>query len=189
MKHQPPDAFCRVDSALAFREELLKCRPALQRYARTFDDADDLVQETMARALEHETVYTAQGAMNAWLYQILKNTARDFREQRKRYVLFCEKATTDDYDHEALADELLGDTDHRQHEAQIDAMNLAALAGQILPAHIWQCLELTLAGHTSNEIAAELGISAAAVRQSIARGRKALKALRAENSNTIEMGV
>lgn len=99
MKHIPPYALRRVEieSAVAptFRDELLRCVPTLRRYARMLGDADfadDLVQATLARALEYEAAYSAQGAMAAWVRQIMKNLARDQRKHRERYVLFSEMA-------------------------------------------------------------------------------------------------
>lgn len=140
MKHISPDALCRVDNYAsnpsAFRDELLKCAPALRRYAGKLggaDLADDLLQATLERALKREAVYTAQGAMAAWLRQIMKNIALTQHKRRKRYDLFCDLApvTADDdsggeaEDYAAtVGDEttLLG-----ARERQLDAKTLSSL--------------------------------------------------------------
>lgn len=188
MKHLSPHTLIRTDakpaSASTFRSNLLGCEPALRRFARSLGDADfadDLTQAAIARALECEADYTAQGAMLAWLRQIARNLAHDQRKRRSRYDLFSDLATPGDGDdgeerddfQEALPDETACDP-----ENLIDAKRLTRLAASILPSEMWACLEGTLAGHDSNEIAADLRISPAAVRQNIARGRKALQALR-----------
>lgn len=198
MKHIPPDALCRADSRTstvsAFREELLKREPALRKYARKLgaaDLADDLVQETLSRALGHEAAYSAQGLMTAWLKQVMRNVAHDQRKRRRRYDLFCDlapEAADDESDREAedyasaIADET---TLPGKRETQLDAKNLIELAAKIIGAEMWKCLERTATGHTSDEIAAELGISAVAVRQNISRGRKAMAALRADPKHKV----
>lgn len=185
MKHQPPHALkADKSNGNTFRSDLLGCEPALRRFARSLGDtdfADDLTQAAIARALECEADYTAQGAMLAWLRQIARNLAHDQRKRRSRYDLFSDLATPEDGDdgeerndfQETLPDETACDPEHL-----IDAKRLARLAANVLPTEMWACLEGTLAGRDSNEIAADLKISPAAVRQNIARGRKALQALR-----------
>lgn len=67
--------------------------PALRRYAGRLggaDLADDLVQATVTRALEYEAAYRTQGAMAAWLRQILRSIAYRHYDRRKRYDLFCD---------------------------------------------------------------------------------------------------
>lgn len=194
LKHIPPDALCRVDtSASTFRDELLKCAPALRRYAGMLggaDLADDLVQETLSRALKREAAYSAQGAMTAWLRQILKNVAIDQHQSRQRCKLFCEldpDATGENSDGEAedFASTIPDATTFGEREKQLDAKNLIELAAKVIGPEMWRCLELTAEGYSSEEIAAKLGISAAAVRQNVSRGRKAMEALRADPKRNV----
>ena len=67
----------------ALRDELPTVQPALLRFARALtrdpDDADDLVQETMARALRFEDHYTPGTDARAWLFTIAR------RIQQKRW--------------------------------------------------------------------------------------------------------
>ncbi|MET4479475.1 RNA polymerase sigma factor [Bradyrhizobium sp. F1.13.3] len=196
MKHIPPDTLCRVathvPTASAFRKDLLKCAPALRRYARKLggaDLADDLLQATLERALTREAIYTAQGAMAAWLRQIMRNIACDQHEKRQRYDLFCDLAAdaadddsteAEDYD-STVPDE----STYGEREKQLDAKNFIELAAKVIGPEIWRCLELTGAGFSSEEIAAELGISAAGVRQNVSRGRRAMGALRAAPKHNV----
>ncbi|WP_354137829.1 RNA polymerase sigma factor [Bradyrhizobium sp. LB11.1] len=192
MKHIPPDALCRADShaptASAFRDELLKCAPALRRYAGKLggaDLADDLLQETLSRALKREAAYSAQGAMTAWLRQIMKNVAHDQHKSRQRCKLFCEldpdtAGENSEVEAEDFVSTIPDETTLGEREKQLDAKNLIELAAKVIGPEMWRCLELTGAGFSSEEIAVELGISAAAVRQNVSRGRKALEALRAD---------
>lgn len=171
--------------------------PALRRYARKLgggaDLGDDLLQETLSRALACEAAYRTQGAMTAWLCQILKNIARDQhksnRKRSQRFPLFSDLAseTTDensdgdagDYD-STIADA----TTFCERERQLDAKILIELAPKVLGPEMWKCLELTTMGFSSEEIASQLGISAAAVRQNVSRGRRAIEALRADTEKS-----
>ncbi|WP_440640994.1 RNA polymerase sigma factor [Bradyrhizobium sp. PUT101] len=201
MKHIPPGALMRADSqrgsVLPFREQLLEALPTLRRYAHTLggaDHADDLLQETLARALKYEAVYQTQGAMSAWLRQILKNIAHDQHKSRQRCKLFCEldPDTTDEHsdsDTEDFASTVSDPTTFGEREKQLDAKNLIELAAKIIGAEMWECLERTAKGFTSDEIATELGISAAAVRQNVSRGRKAMEALRADPKHKVSKSI
>ncbi|MGY4501997.1 RNA polymerase sigma-70 factor (ECF subfamily) [Bradyrhizobium sp. GM24.11] len=202
MKHIPPGALCRVhfqtDTAPEFRKELLKCAPALRRYAGKLggaDLADDLVQATLERALKREAVYTAQGAMAAWLRQIMKNIALTQHKRRKRYDLFCDlepdiaDADSDD-EAEGYASTVRDETTlPGAREKQLDAKNLIELAANVIGPEMWRCLELTAAGYSSEEIASQLGIGAAAVRQNVSRGRKAMEALRADPKSNVSKSI
>lgn len=172
--------------------------PALRRYAGRLggaDLADDLVQATVTRALEYEAAYRTQGAMAAWLRQILRSIAYRHYDRRKRYDLFCDldpDTADDNSDSEAedFASTVCDATTlPGARERQLDAKNLIELAPKVIGPEMWRCLELTGAGFSSDEIAAELGISAAAVRQNVSRGRKAMEALRADPQRNVSKSI
>ena len=64
----------------AFRESVEAMIPALRRYARALtrdaDTADDLVQDTLVRALRSEHLFHG-GELRSWLYTILTNLNRN----------------------------------------------------------------------------------------------------------------
>jgi RNA polymerase sigma-70 factor (ECF subfamily) len=69
-------------------ELLPQYREALLRYAMTITrdpmTAEDMVQETLARALERSDTLTAPGALRVWLFRIAHNLAIDhYRRQRE----------------------------------------------------------------------------------------------------------
>src|SRR5580693_7848903 len=75
----------------AFRSSLQAAIPALRRYARALtrdaETADDLVQDTLVRALRSEHLFHG-GDMRAWLYTILTNLNRNrLRTLARRPVL------------------------------------------------------------------------------------------------------
>lgn len=58
--------------------ELVELRPALLAFARSFvrtpNDADDLVQETLMRALSFRHQFHAGTRLKSWLFTIMRNT-------------------------------------------------------------------------------------------------------------------
>ncbi|MCB1414367.1 MAG: sigma-70 family RNA polymerase sigma factor [Xanthobacteraceae bacterium] len=71
----------------AFREGIEAMIPALRRYARALardaDIADDLVQDTLVRALRSERLFVG-GDLRSWLYTILTNLNRNRRRALAR---------------------------------------------------------------------------------------------------------
>src|SRR5450756_1444105 len=67
-------------SMSAFRQSVEAMIPALRRYARALtrdaDVADDLVQDTLVRALRSEHLFHG-GEIRSWLYTILTNLNRN----------------------------------------------------------------------------------------------------------------
>jgi len=67
--------------------------PALRRYARALardaDIADDLVQDTLVRALRSEKLFIG-GDLRSWLYTILTNLNRNRRRSLARKPVFTE---------------------------------------------------------------------------------------------------
>jgi RNA polymerase sigma-70 factor, ECF subfamily len=71
----------------AFRQSIETMIPALRRYARALtrdsDIADDLVQDTLVRALRSERQFIG-GDLRSWLYTILTNLNRNRRRSLAR---------------------------------------------------------------------------------------------------------
>src|SRR5450755_3629097 len=68
------------DEMTAFRQSIEAMIPALRRYARALtrdaETADDLVQDTLVRALRSEHLFLG-GDVRSWLYTILTNLNRN----------------------------------------------------------------------------------------------------------------
>src|SRR3989449_5521173 len=75
----------------AFREGIEAMIPALRRYARALardaDIADDLVQDTLVRALRSEKLFLG-GDVRSWLYTILTNLNKNRRRSLARRPQF-----------------------------------------------------------------------------------------------------
>lgn len=66
------------DAGQKERGEIVELIPALRAFARTFckdaNDADDLVQETLTKALSNIHQYRPGTKMKSWLFTIMRNT-------------------------------------------------------------------------------------------------------------------
>jgi RNA polymerase sigma-70 factor (ECF subfamily) len=71
--------------------DLVPLIPALRRFAKRFcrnnDDADDLVQETLAKALAHLDSFQPGTSLKSWMFTILRNTHHTGYHKQKRTVL------------------------------------------------------------------------------------------------------
>jgi len=72
------------------RDQVLATVPSLRAFAISLcgniDRADDLVQETLLRALTHIDSFTPGTNMSAWLFTILRNQFREEYRKRQREV-------------------------------------------------------------------------------------------------------
>jgi RNA polymerase sigma-70 factor (ECF subfamily) len=69
----PPAAFAAHDIRLALAHVLPSLQGRAMRLARSRADADDLVQETVLRALRFESTFQHGTNLRAWMHQILES--------------------------------------------------------------------------------------------------------------------
>lgn len=77
-----------VQSPRTVEDDIVELIPALrafaQRFVRSNEDAEDLVQETVCRALKSIHQFTPGTALKSWLFTILRNTFCSKYKTRKR---------------------------------------------------------------------------------------------------------
>ncbi|MHB1529833.1 MAG: RNA polymerase sigma factor [Acidiferrobacteraceae bacterium] len=160
------DVICHT---MEFRRSLERNRARLYRIAyswcRNAAVADDVVQDTMIKALRHQRQLRDLQAMDAWLFSILANCYRDhFRRHRD----------TEDIDDLELPADDTPETEHTQN--QVIAMVHTAIAA--LPEGQRQVLTLVdLEGFSYTEVAQILSIPTGTVMSRLCRGRNLLKQL------------
>ena len=153
----------------SFRQQLLAAIPRLRRYARSlvFDagNADDLVQNTLERALSHWHQFDQRRDMLVWLLSIAHNA---FLDQRRR-------------------DSRLSIVDPAQADAQMDAvradpgadvglrLDLLAALGRLPPEQREPMLLVGVEQLSYAECAEALGIPIGTVMSRVSRGRAALR--------------
>ncbi len=74
-----------------FRDDVAAALPDLRGYARSLcagnvHDADDLVQETLLRALKAQDRFQSGTNLHAWLFTILRNVFLNTQRSKKRFV-------------------------------------------------------------------------------------------------------
>ncbi len=164
-------AMAGIDVEMAFRVIDVNMRPRLARYFRAHgfpaDDADDLVQNTLARVfqgvqhLEHESKFMP------WLFTIARNVRLSAIEQRHRTI---SEVPIDSVDAERDPSPPGGE---EEDQALIDEVwrRIAEL-----PAQQRQCLMLRVRdGLAYEEIARTLQLSVHTVRNHLAQAKKSLR--------------
>jgi RNA polymerase sigma-70 factor, ECF subfamily len=132
-------------------------------------EADDLVQETYAKALRGFSSFQAGTNFRAWMYRILRNTFLSSRTGLKATVVFDEEDTATTPEEIATPESLLIAAADRQTIQQ---------ALEELPVHFREILLLCDVEDMSyKEIAETLSIPAGTVMSRLSRARKAMREL------------
>jgi RNA polymerase sigma-70 factor (ECF subfamily) len=147
----------------AFRQSIEATIPALRRYARALtrepEAADDLVQDTLVRALRSEHLFHG-GDVRSWLYTILTNLNRNrLRSLARRPAL----TPLEDNDAPELAGPEAGGRDIERALATLAEDQRAAL------------LLVVLEGLTYREVAEIQGVPIGTVMSRLARARVQIK--------------
>lgn len=146
-----------------FQQSVEATIPALRRYARALtrdsDVADDLVQDTLVRALRSEHLFHG-GEIRSWLYTILTNLNRNrLRSLARRPIL----SPIDDNDAPDMAGPEAGGRDIQRALATLVEDQRSAL------------LLVVLEGLTYREVAEVQGVPIGTVMSRLARARVQIK--------------
>jgi len=152
-----------------FKALLAASLPQLRAFGRSLsgnrDTADDLVQETMAKAWGARARFEAGSNFRAWTFTILRNLYLS-QMRRRRFV--------GDWD-ELVADRVLAAPASQDKSVEFRDM-LRAL--QQLPLRQREALVLVAAGGLSYEETAEIiGVAVGTIKSRVSRGRATLEAL------------
>ena len=154
-------------------EEALAHADALYNLARWLTgadgDAEDLVQETFARALAAQHQFDGRH-LKAWLFQILRNAFVDWHRRRKREGA---RPLDDGLDGPIDADRLHGELEPGQLQKLVARELEAAL--MTLSEDARTVILLDLEGMTETEVAQILGCPVGTVKSRLARARLLLR--------------
>ncbi len=167
------------DVGPGFAEQALAHADALYNLARYLDPAaaEDLVQETYARALQAEERFVAGTNLKAWLFRILRNLflTRYRHERRHGPAPGADAEPAEPADDAAwLRDDFELERMRRLVGAEIEA----ALMG--LSDDARTAILLDLEGFTESEVAHVVGCAVGTVKSRLARARAALRRRLAE---------
>jgi RNA polymerase sigma-70 factor (ECF subfamily) len=160
---------------MGVRDELMEHVPRLRRYARALinnrDLADDLVQDTLERALRNTEKFQTGTDMRAWLFTIMHNVfANQARKGSARTV------------HVSVDDETIPEREFAVQGTQSQSLEVRDLdfALQRLPVDQRQVVLLVgLEEMSYAEVALALEIPLGTVMSRLSRGRERLRALMA----------
>lgn len=152
-------------------DEIEDCVPALRRYARALthdaDRADDLVQDSLERAIRKRGLWRPSGSIRSWVFKILLNIHRnELRRQRRAPA--------------SLSLEIPAAAEPAAPDVQSGRLALAetARAMQALPLEQREVLLLIAVEQMSYaEAAAVLSIPVGTLMSRLARARAALRHL------------
>ena len=173
----------RPSSAVA--REALEHMDALHNFARYLSgsavEAEDLVQDTYARALGAASTFAEGTNLRSWLFRILRNAFLDGRRRSRR----APTADVDDAAEEeaseqaALAREpLMGDVEMEALRGAV-AQNIERALAMLTPDARAVVL-LDHEGFTETEMAEVLGCAVGTVKSRLSRAREALRHLLSE---------
>lgn len=151
------------------RAGLAELLPRLRRFARTLtwhrEDADDLVQAALERALRHADQWAPGTRLDSWMFRIMKNAWIDETRARSRRS-------------EVMAPEEAGEhVGHDETDARIARLAVEKAMTR-LPEEQRLAVSLVLVeGLPYKEAAEVLEIPVGTLTSRLARGREALQAL------------
>lgn len=158
-----------TDSLLDLRNQIAALLPRLRRFGRALarhrEDADDLVQIALERALTHTDQWRAGTRLDSWLFRIMQNAWIDETRARKRRD-------------QTFVDEAEGEpVGVSNSEAQIDAIAVRKAVAQLGDEQRAVVGLVLVEGLPYKEAAEVLGIPVGTLTSRLARAREALQAI------------
>ena len=159
-----------VEPCFDFIDSVLALRPALQAFARRLTnqdcDAEDLVQDTVLRALAARHHFTAGTNLKAWLFTIMRNTFNTRWRRSLREVTTGPEVIEIRMVTPAMQESLLWAREAASH-----------LINHLSPAHRKILILIPVQGVSYEEAAQICGCSVGTVKSRLNRARAALMAL------------
>lgn len=153
----------------SIRRDIAGLLPRLRRFARAItrnaEDADDLVQVAVERALMHTGQWEPGTRLDSWIFRIMKNAWIDELRKRTRHrQLF---AAEDEGKHVGVS----------HTEQQINAMAVRTAMAQLTDDQRLAVGLVLVEGLAYKEAAAVLDIPVGTLTSRLARGRETLQAI------------
>lgn len=162
-----------------FRNELVGYIPHLRRYAwsllRDGDEADDLVQECLVRAIRNQHSFRRDTNLRAWLFTILHNLYVDL--VRKRATVNNLASTHDLPSQKSLEPNQM---------QSLDLVRLNWALSQLQEEQKSALLLVALEGMSYKETADITGVAVGTVKSRVSRARNALRDLMSSKGSPVD---
>lgn len=151
------------------KQQIVELLPRLRAFARSlapsWDQADDLVQQTVEKGLANLSGFTPGTRLDSWLFRIMRNTWID-NHRAARPVVAIEDAEA--------TQPLIGEDGRQVTEARLELARVRAAMDR-LPAEYRGVLMLVcVEGMRYREVAEALGLPVGTVMSRLSRARSAL---------------
>lgn len=150
----------------AFKDEIVSLIPNLRAFAVSLSGdparADDLVQETLVKALDHADAFRRGTNLKAWLFTILRNTYFSEYRQRRREI-----ESRDPWREDVLT-VLPGQQGH------VDLQDFQRALMELPPEQREALILAGAAGMSYEEVAAVSGCAVGTVKSRVNRARRKL---------------
>src|ERR1700740_952418 len=158
------DGAYQPDVSHKIKNEIPFLRRAVRRWHREQADADDLVQDTLVRALANAHLYEPGSDLRAWLFTIMRNQFLAGAAKANRFVSMLRVFAETDHG-------VGGDPSETRLALRDVAGALRRLPSKQRIAVMLACVE----GKSYEEVAGGVGALVSAVRCHLARGRNRLR--------------
>lgn len=163
-----------------FLDEVERWIPNLRRYARALtrdrEQADDLVQDCLERALSRRHLWKEDGNTRAWLFTIMHNIhANDTRRNSTRPATVPIDEDGGQYARPP------GQTDH------VAGLEMAAALAELPDEQRQVILLVALEGMSYGEVAEMVGVARGTVMSRLSRGRERLRRIMEEGGPALRL--
>jgi RNA polymerase sigma-70 factor (ECF subfamily) len=160
-------------TAVQFNSRVVNIQPKLLRYAMTLtfneDDAHDLLQDSLLRALNFKDKFAENTNFNAWMYVIVRNTF--INEYRKKARTTRKDTSMDEVPYLSNFH-----STRETPDMYLSESNIRNTIGK-LDDDLKAPFEMFLYGYKYKEIAEKLGIPIGTVKSRISFARKKLQSI------------
>lgn len=157
---------------MTLNHQICNQRSCLESFAMKFtndiEDANDLVQDTIIKAIRYHHMYQQGSNLKAWLYTIMRNTfINDYRKAARRNALIDTSEDLSSY-------QLTKSAAQNQGENKFIMEDITKALRKLQPEYSSPFLRY-FEGYKYQEIAEELGIPIGTVKTRIHMARQVLK--------------
>jgi RNA polymerase sigma-70 factor, ECF subfamily len=160
----PADHAYQPNVSRQIENEIPFLRRAVRRWHREQADADDLVQDTLVRALANAHLYEPGSDLRAWLFTIMRNQFLAGAAKANRFISMLR---------------VFAETDHGAggdpSETRLELRDVAGALRRLPSKQRIAVMLASVEGKSYEEVADAMGLSVSAVRCHLARGRNRLR--------------